>query len=170
MCPLPPPPFRARSRNPHSSDSAHYSHTDDQLKQVRAVCTNYHTQKGLVPAPTPPALPNVPLWGDQRQPKVPCPTSNLLVDTSNVRAHFIGHRQVSPILNPQAWPLLHSPHWSGGFHMRILRLNVVFYIHSIFSSPLMETVVLETIQGDSLSRENMEAYIDILRNFGALKR
>ncbi|KAF9642261.1 hypothetical protein BDM02DRAFT_3273532 [Thelephora ganbajun] len=29
--------------------------------------------------------------------------------------------------------------------------------------------VLETIQGDSLSRENMEAYIDILRNCGALE-
>ena len=36
-------------------------------------------------------------------------------------------------------------------------------------SPLIKSTVLETIQGDSLSRENMEAYIDILRNAGALE-
>lgn len=31
-------------------------------------------------------------------------------------------------------------------------------------------LVLETIKGDSLSRENMEAYIDILRKYGALEK
>ena len=31
-------------------------------------------------------------------------------------------------------------------------------------------LVLETIQGDSLSRENMEAYLSILRNYGALEK
>jgi len=31
-------------------------------------------------------------------------------------------------------------------------------------------LVLETIQGDSLSRENMKAYIDILRDYGALEK
>jgi hypothetical protein len=51
--------------------------------------------------------------------------------------------------------------------MRILRLKEVLSILDS-SSILTAMTVLETIEGDSLSRENMGAYIEILRNCGAL--
>ena len=53
--------------------------------------------------------------------------------------------------------------------MRISRLKEVSFLFNSFSL-LITISVLKTIEGDSLSRENLEAYISILRNFGVLEK